>query len=172
MRILRKSGVLGKKNEDWRNVSEHVLVVAALSKFLADKIKTEDINKETLISAAILHDVAKRIDIEGGVGYDREKKEGASKKILKAEGYSDEFIELYDWGGRTPEIFYGEEDQDADIAARPIAQLILAYADTRTRNADVVTLEEARDKNKKKVPKDADFYDQWYTFYKKIRSVP
>ena len=170
MRILRRSGVLGKKNENWRNVSEHVLVVAAFSKFLADKIKTEDIDRKEIISAAILHDAAKRIDVEAGVGYDREREEGAFKKILKKEGYSDEFIELCDWGGRTPEIFYSEEDQDADIAARPVAQLILAYADTRTRNTDVVTLEEARDKNKEKVPKDVDFYDQWYAFYKKVES--
>ena len=47
---------------------------------------------------------------------------------------------------------------------------MVALSDARVRNTDVVTLEDARDGNKKKNPKDTAFYDTWYTFYKKVEA--
>jgi 5'-deoxynucleotidase YfbR-like HD superfamily hydrolase len=172
MRILKEAGLLGKENENWRNVSEHSLVAGALAGFLARKLedKDQDINVELVESAAILHDVSKRIDVESGVRYDAEKKKGQLIKFFKKFDYPQEFIEMVSYAGRVPEIFSEGEEQNKAIAQKPIEQLIIAYADARIRNVNVVSLQEAREKNKEKVPKDKYFYDKWFDFYKKVES--
>jgi hypothetical protein len=173
MRVLRESRILGQENIDWRNVSEHVLVTGAFAGFLAQAARNEgeNIDVDLMESAAILHDAGKRLDVEKGVRYDTEKNEGQLENILRGAGYSEEVIKICQSSGKDPAIFLEQEDQDKDLASRSLSQLIMAYVDARTRNVNIVSLEEARDQNKKKVPKDADFYDDWFRFQKKIESI-
>jgi len=171
MRVIKKAGLLGKDNKDWRNVTEHLMVVSSLAGFLAEKLKTagQDIDPELVESAAILHDVSKRIDIERDVRYDTEKKEGRLTILLEQAGYSEQFIQTASYAGRVPEISIEDnEARSKAIDEIPLEQLIIAYSDARVRNVNVVSLEEARDKNKAKVPKDQKFYDKWHRYYKEV----
>ena len=172
MRVLKDAGLLGKENKDWRNVTEHVLVTSALAGFLARQLRDKgcDIDPQIIESAAVLHDASKRLDVEKKVRYGTEKKEGALIDLLKKFGYSKEFIENCSYTARVPGIFLEDEKQDEAIRGKNLEYLVVAYSDARIRNVNVVSLEEARDKNKQKAPKDSDFYDKWYIFYKKVES--
>lgn len=170
MRVLKRAGLLGGGNRAWRNVPEHVLVVAAVASHLARLINStgREVNGEMVETAAILHDASKRRDVESGVRYDEEQKRGRLRDLLGESGYSAELIKVATYTARVPEIYLSEEEQDKAIANRSLEQLIVAYADARVRNVLVVSLGEARDGNKKKNPKDAEFYDRWYEFYQKV----
>lgn len=172
MRILRDAGLLGKENQDWRNVAEHSLVVGALAGLLAGELKKQglDIDPEMVESAAILHDASKRLDIEKGVRYSTEKEQGELNDLLTKSGYTDEFIKISSYAGRVPEIYLEGEEQDREIDKRTIQQLIVAYSDAKIRNVNVVSLEDARDANKRKASHDENFYDKWYSFYKKVEA--
>ena len=173
MRILKDAGLLGKKNTDWRNVSEHALVAGALAGILAKQLEAsgEDVNPELVEAAAILHNAGKRLDIENKVRYKAEGRKGVLPELLKKAGYPENFINMCRYTARVPEIFLDEKDQDAAINKKSIGELLVAYCDARIRNTEIVSLEDARDKNKEKVPKDADFYDKWYSFYKKFEKT-
>ena len=61
MRILRKGGVLGRGNADWRNVSEHCLIEAVGADVLAEALSAK---RKILVEAALLHDWYKRREVE------------------------------------------------------------------------------------------------------------
>lgn len=172
MRILRDAGLLGKENQDWRNIAEHSLVVGALAGFLAGELRKQglDIDPEMVESAAILHDATKRLDIEKGIRYSTEREQGELKYLLTKSGYTDEFIKISSYTGRVPEIYLEGEEQDREIDNITTEQLIVAYSDAKIRNVNVVSLEDARDANKTKDSHDENFYDEWYFFYKKVES--
>lgn len=172
MRVLKMAGMLGKDKRDWRNVPEHLLVVGGLASSLTQLVKSAggSVDVNMVETAAILHDAAKRIDVEQEVRWDKEKKEGGLRNLLQKAGYSEELIEAASYTARVPEIYLSPQEQDRAIAAKPLEHLIVAYADARVGNVEIVTLGQARDKNKQKNPADAEFYDRWYGFYKKVES--
>jgi len=172
LRVLKDAGLLGEGGQEWRNVAEHLLVVGGMAGFLSKKIKEQgvDVDPELAEVAAILHDASKRLDVENKVRYAQEKKKGALVDLLREHGYKEDFIEVCSYTARVPEIYLDEKDQNDQIDKKGWEQLILAYCDARVRNTEIVSLEDARDKNKQKVPKDSDFYDQWYRFYKKVEA--
>jgi putative nucleotidyltransferase with HDIG domain len=169
MKIAKVAGLFPKQ-EGWRNVVEHSLVVNATAVFIARKIaeSTQVINLELVDTASILHDIAKRKDKENKVKRDDVHTFGATGILLK--DYPAEVVRAAQYSGRVQEIFQSEEDQELAIRTKPIEDLIIAYADARTRNTNIVSLEEARDMNKQKIPSDADFYDKWYSFYHKLET--
>lgn len=175
MRLLRQAGMLRRDNpewekiKEWRNVPEHLLVVGGLASYLAQS-SDENADVDMVETAAILHDAAKRIDVEQEVRWGKEKKEGGLRGLLQKAGYSEKLIEAVSYTARVPEIYLSPQEQDRAIAAKPLEHLIVAYADARVRNVEIVTLGQARDKNKQKEPADAEFYDCWYGFYKKVES--
>ncbi|MBI2021906.1 HD domain-containing protein [Candidatus Daviesbacteria bacterium] len=169
MRLAKTAGLFPKE-AGWRNVVEHSLVVNALAVYLAKKIAKAGppVNTDLVDSASILHDVAKRRDKESGISRDNERSAGATRELLEQDGYSEEVIRAAEYTGRVPEIYLAEEEQKRAIKNSPIEALIVAYADARVRNTNIVSLEEARDKNKEKIPNNAAFYDKWYSFYQKV----
>lgn len=169
MKLAKTAGLFPKK-EGWRNVVEHSLVVNALAVYLAKKIvkARQPVNADLVDSASILHDVAKRRDKESGISRDNEHAAGATRELLKRGGYTEEVIRTAEYTGRVPEISLAGKEQERAIENSPIEALIVAYADARVRNTSIVSLEEARDKNKEKIPDNADFYDKWYSFYHRV----
>ena len=171
MRVLRATGILGPENKGWRNVAEHLLVVNATSILLAQKLARAGapVNVEIIDKASILHDATKRLDKEKGVSYANEHGSSLRQSFLSQFDYPPEVIAATEYTGRVPEMFIEDlEQQKAAIDAVPLNHLVVAYADARVRNTEVVTLEEARDLNKAKVPADTAIYDQWYVFYRNV----
>jgi len=163
-------GILGG-DKKYQNVADHLLVVNAASVLLAKKIKTtgQAINMNLVDKGSILHDIAKRFQRESGIFYDKEYSSNTTREILEKLGYPESVINVAEYTGRVPEIHISDDEkQQQAVQEKPLEHLIVAYVDARVRNTDIVLLEEARDRNKVKVPKDAKFYDQWYRFYKKV----
>lgn len=167
MKTAKVAGLFPKK-EGWRNVVEHSLVVNATADYLAGKIAGSGhvIDQKLVDTASIVHDVAKRKDKENKVSRNNEHTIGETAALLK--DYPEEVVRAAQYSGRVAEIFLSEDEQIQAISEKPIEDLIVAYADARVRNTNIVSLEEARDKNKQKIPDDADFYDKWYSFYHKV----
>src|SRR3989344_1439576 len=158
MKLAKVAGVFPQK-EGWRNVVEHSLVVNATVVYLAKKIADSDhvIDLGLVDTASILHDIAKRKDKEKGVSRDEEHMAGATRELLSSGGYSNEVVKAAEYSGRVPEISLSEEEEDLAISNKSIEDLTVAYADARVRNTNIVSLEEARDKNKEKIPANATF---------------
>jgi len=96
MRHSKKKGLF-PKSEGWRNVPEHQLVEAEEGDVLAEKLGISYEKRKNLRTAALLHDVSKREEIE------RAREEGASGFDSSAEdqvnwirslGYSEDVVEL------------------------------------------------------------------------------
>lgn len=172
MKVLKGAGLLkpnhiDAKGEKWRNNSEHALVVGGLASYVA---KLRKANIELAEIGGTLHDASKREDKEKKIGYATEQKVGGLTKLLADSGYTSEQIKISSYSGRVPEVYLSPDEQEKAIKEIPIESLIVAYSDARIRNTDIVSLEEARDKNKIKNPKDSAFYDQWYEFYNNVEN--
>lgn len=168
MRVLHEAGILGLENRDWRNVAEHSMVVNATAVFLARKLAEagQDVDLTTVDEASMLHDATKRLEKESGVSYGNEHESSVREDFLGKFGYSREVIAATEYTGRVPEVFIEDPaERQAAVEAVPLTQLVIAYADARVRNTNIVPLEQARDLNKQKVPADAAIYDKWYDFY-------
>jgi hypothetical protein len=169
MRVAKEAGLF-PKSEGWRNTVEHSLTVNASAVLLGRKIQAlgHPIDLTILDQASILHDIAKRRDKEAKISRDQEHQIGYARRILQQNNYPEKVILGAEYSGRVAEIYLPEEEQIIAIDKIPLENLIVAYADARVRNTNLVPLEEARDKNKEKIPGDAPFYDKWYQFYKKV----
>jgi len=170
-RLFQKSGVLGKGGEEWRNVAEHTLVVNATAHWIAQGLRSagHPVRIDLIDAASMLQDVTKRREKEQGVGQADRLESTIHQDALRAAGYSEKVIEYALYSGRVPEMFLADSDeQRKTVENLPLEKLVGAYADARVRNVEIVSLEDARDKNKLKIPKDAAVYDQWYSFYKLV----
>lgn len=170
LRVARETGLLDKKG-GWRNVVEHMLVVNAAAVWLARGLEAagQVVAVQNVDDGSLLHDVDKKILKDHKISRNEERFETTRDELLRRHGYSEEVIAIAKYTARVEEIFIETEaQQDAAIAAMPLEKLLMAYADARVRNTEIVSLEEARDKNKEKIPAEAAFYDQWYRFYKKV----
>jgi hypothetical protein len=173
MRILHAAGLLGAENREWRNIAEHSLVVNATAVFLARALENSGvaIDSKLVDGGSILHDSTKRLERETGVSYANEHESTLRRDFLQDFEQSDDIIHATEYTGRVAEMFIDDPaEQKAAIAGKPLEELIVAYADARVRNTDIVPLEVARDLNKKKVPADAAIYDKWYQFYKNVET--
>ncbi len=105
MRTLRAAGVLGLKNPDWRNITEHSLVVNATSMLLATKLAEALIGTDTIDQASMLHDVTKRLEKEQGINYATEPGSTVRQEFLSGFGYQSAVIAATEYTGRAPEMF-------------------------------------------------------------------
>jgi hypothetical protein len=168
MQALEAAGLSGPDNVEWHNVVEHSLIVNATAIFVAQKLLDSGIavDMATVDHASLLHDVTKRKEREEGVSYSNEHESSLKQDFLTQLGYDEAVIDGTLYTGRVEDMFIENDIQRQNaINTRPLEQLIVGYADARTRNADIVSLEMARDLNKQKVPHDAAVYDVWYDFY-------
>lgn len=173
MRVLHEAGLLGPENKEWRNIAEHSVVVNAMAMFLAQTLENSGSPVDTVLvdEASILHDVTKRIEKETGISYASEHDSTIRRDFLEKFDYPNSVIAATEYTGRVPEMFIDDPDeQRAAINEHSLEELIIAYADARVRNTDIVPLEVARDMNKEKVPKDAVIYDEWYRFYRGVEN--
>lgn len=173
MKIFHDAGILGPENREWRNIAEHSLVVNATAVFIAEKLKGSGVpvNVDIVDQASLLHDVTKRREREADVSYSTEHGSNLKRSFLVKHDYPESVIAATEYTGRVDDMFIQDPQTQKDaIAARPLEQLIVAYADARVRNTDIVSLETARDLSKQKVPADAAIYDQWYIFYKNVEA--
>lgn len=168
MRTLKRAGIIGTEDA-WSNVAEHLLVTNAASIFLGSKLASQGIDLSVMETASVLHDVAKRLDKESGISYGDEKNSSVLRNFLEDLDYPSETIEAVLYTGRVSEMFIDDPVERAKIISmKPLEQLVVAYIDARMRNTNIVSLEEARDLNKMKVPADTAIYDKWFTFYKEV----
>lgn len=179
MAVAKLAGLVRSRaaeEAEWRNVVEHMLVVNAVAVWLARNVARvgQQVDVRLVDEASMLHDVDKRKLREQGISRNDERGSAILGDLLREyhEGHEHQFgpdVELAaKYTGRVPQIFEGDTTQDAAIAALPLEHLLIAYADARVRNDEIVSLEEARDQNKEKIRQDAGFYDHWYRFYKKV----
>lgn len=168
---MKAAGILGVGNKEWRNVAEHLLATNAVAVFVGNKLAQSGvkIDLKTIDQASILHDSTKRLEREQGITAANEHDYSIRGNFLQRFGYSFEVLAATEYTGRVPEIFIDDPEKRREAVGQlPMEWLVVAYADARTRNTDVVSLEEARDLNKEKIPEDAGFYDQWHAFYKDV----
>jgi HD superfamily phosphodiesterase len=171
MRVLHEAGLLGPENKEWRNIAEHSVVVNATAMYVAQELTNSGVPIDLALvdEASVLHDVTKRLEREAGVSYATEHGSTIKRDFLKKFHYSDKVVDATEYTGRVPEMLIEDPGKQAEaIDNHSLEELIVAYADARVRNTDIVPLEMARDLNKKKVPKDEAIYDKWYTFYKNV----
>ncbi len=130
MRILRKGGVLGKENRDWRNISEHAIVEAVGADILAEALNT---NREDVIQAANLHDWYKRREVE------------MMKKLGGAQGHAVTAVEdkrlLHEYGvpPHIVKLAHSNIPDSIDreyLSSRTLEEKIMHYMDLITSGSD------------------------------------
>jgi hypothetical protein len=144
VKLHQEFGLLSKNSDgdrDWGNVTEHCLVEAARAEVFAGLLKISDQMKNSLIAAAILHDVGKKSEI----AYLKEK--GSSlETILEAQAESEKKLEEVGIGadivylsGATKEVF--DEIDRILLTENPteieICYLTMHYIDDYTINTDL-----------------------------------
>ena len=136
MKILKKGGVLGKENIDWRNVSEHCLVEAVGADILAERLGA---NRENVVQGTLLHDWYKRHEIDakrkhgGKEGYAISSAE--DERLLKELGIPENII-------RIAHSNIPESDELKYLTGRPLEEKIIHYMDMITDQSDFTNPEE------------------------------
>ncbi|OHA91142.1 MAG: hypothetical protein A2758_01540 [Candidatus Zambryskibacteria bacterium RIFCSPHIGHO2_01_FULL_49_18] len=136
MRILKRGGVLGKANRDWRNVAEHCLVEAALAYVLAEHLGAE---RDVVVRAALLHDWYKRHEREAmtksGVDVGHQATIRADSYLLSCYGVSDTVI-------RVARANIPESADIARLATRSLEEKVMHFIDLVTSSSAPVPFEE------------------------------
>lgn len=144
MRILKKGGVLGKENRDWRNISEHCLLEAVGADIVAEYAGAD---RKRLVTSALLHDWYKRSEIE------------SMKKLGGAEGHhaaaQEELKLLRD--AKVPEdiitLMHSNIPEHADteyLGKRTLEEKIMHFIDLITLNSTFVDFRKRLDDASKK----------------------
>jgi HD superfamily phosphodiesterase len=136
MRILQQGGVLGKGNEEWRNISEHCLTEAAGAAVLAEGLQAD---VEKVVASALLHDWYKRREIEAmnteGAATGHRTTLEEDKAALRALGIPEEVIV----------IAHANIPDTADAEAldkRSLEEKIMHYMDAVTTNTQFTPYQE------------------------------
>lgn len=139
MRQSKETGLL-PKSEGWSNVIEHELVEAEAVDVLGEKLGLSDEERQNLRTAALLHDVFKRREIEkarkeGPQSFD----ESAVEQVewIRSLGYPEEIIELIESVAHT-----SFEKFDKDFNTISTARKIIHYVDDITLGNNIVSLNE------------------------------
>lgn len=138
MRHSKKTGLL-PKSEGWRNVLEHELVEAEAADVLGEKLGLSDEERRNLRTAALLHDIFKRKEIErareaGASSFDSSA--GDQANWIKSLGYSEDVVGLVQSVGHT-----SLEEFSRDFDTIPTVRKIMRYVDDITLGNDIVPLD-------------------------------
>ncbi len=149
MKILKKGGILGKENKDWRNISEHCLAEAVGADILAEDLGAD---RKKVVRAVLIHDWYKRREVEamkkiGGVlGHKQASVE--DEWLLREYGIDEEIIKLS----------HSNIPDSADsiyLKNRSLEEKIIHYIDMATSDSDFMDFNERLDiVEKKKTAKD------------------
>lgn len=142
MRRSKKTGLF-PKSEGWRNVVEHELVEAEAADVLGEKLGLSQEERRNLRTAALLHDVFKRKEIErasaiGPSAFDQAAGEQAG--WIRSLGYPEEIVILIESVGHT-----AFKEFVTNFDSIPISRKIICYADFITLDSNIVSLAERID---------------------------
>lgn len=147
-KLLVKQISEGELKGDWRNVSEHCLVVSARARILAEWIGLPEATISKMLVGAALHDFSKKEEIEAATkarmentsAWDAfEKVAEDAKKQLQEAGFEEDVIWLaqaapYGSINQTEEILNKEHISDLEAAF-----IIIHYADSISQGSDWVS---------------------------------
>jgi len=136
MKILKKGGILGKENKDWRNISEHCLVEAVGADILAEYLGAD---REEVVEAVLLHDWYKRREIE-----EMQKKDG-SKEHQDSLIKDINFLRQYGIDERIIKISHSNIPEIADLEylkSRPLEEKIMHFIDMITSDSNFMDFNE------------------------------
>lgn len=122
---------------DWRNVSEHCLVVTARAQVLGEMLGLSEQRIIDLMYAGVLHDFSKRKEKElkvpeGGITWEQYEKEISEYSIdqITKHGFSQEIAELAESVGHGPLLKIEEMLKDPDnLNEYDVAYLAMHYID-------------------------------------------
>lgn len=168
--LFREMGMIEVEgSEEWLNVVEHNVFVAAVSftigKRLAEAGAPVDLTK--LTRAAIIHDAGKRLDVERKISREAEALDRTLETVAHEYGYTDDEIAAAKNTGRLPDRYEQNPLKRVEaIVDHSIEANIIGYADARTRNTKVVSLDEAMIKSIEAKPASEEFFAQnWRPYY-------
>lgn len=147
MRAAKLAGLFPKK-EGWRNVVEHELVEAEAADVLGEAVGLAEIERKSLYSSALLHDVYKRREREAFKQKGAEAAQETDEKqaaFLESLGYTKEVAELTQLAGGYSLAHFLEDPSTENLVLKkdlPLADLILHYVDDITLGSDLVPLKE------------------------------
>lgn len=176
---------------EWLHLVEHNMFVAAVALTISERVlgplldDTDETGAPTIFSrqdvirAGFIHDAGTRHNVEKRISRQAEAsgEDTLVTDVFLAHGVSPDVIAAAKNTGRLYDRFLGNEDERrAAIANRSLLADVIAYADARTNNATVVTLEEARAHYAAVKPdeKSQAFFAQngpWINYYKSIESM-
>ena len=168
--VYREFGMVEVEGSDeWLNVVEHNVFVAAVALTIGEKLVAEgvSVDLEKLVKSAIVHDASKRLDIERKLSRTEEVTDKTFETVVKSFGYSDEEITAAKNTGRLPDRYIDDPVvRLRAIADHSIEANIVGYADARTRNVHLLTLENAMNDSITSKPKDEEFFTRhWRPYY-------
>jgi len=157
-------------SEDWLNVVEHNVFVAAASLTLAEQMKKAGIEVDTnlVVRAAIVHDAAKRLDVEQRTSRNAESYDLTLGRVLVKNGYDLAEIYAAQNTGRLADRYITDPAiRLRQIAMKPIEANIIAYCDARTRGSRMYSIAQAQKDNLalKKSPADQEFFTYYWAPY-------
>jgi len=132
MRILKKGGVLGKDNAEWRNVSEHCLVEAVGADILCEYLGAD---KEAVVTAVLLHDWHKRKEVE------EMKKSGVVEGYVRAAEENDELLRRYGLPDQIIKLTHANIPESNDpeyLSNRTLEEKIIHFVDMITSDSQFI----------------------------------
>ena len=150
MRVAKSFGLFPKK-EGWRNVVEHLLVVAETSDVLAEATGASQEERKALFTATLLHDVHKRrqkrlIKLRGDEGQLQAFRE--QKEYLNEHGYLPYVISLTESTGHTSLIRLLKNPGAEELELKEeldLPTLIIHYADDIVSGSEIIKLDDRID---------------------------
>jgi hypothetical protein len=173
--VFTDFGMVGTEGaEQWANVVEHNIFVAASCLALGKKLLEDGalVNLDLLVRSAIVHDAAKRFDVESRGSRDAEPYDHLLATVLLNHGYSYAEIEAAKNTGRNADRFITDpQDRLEQIRLKGIEAAIIGYCDARIRGSRLYTLEESLQDNLGVKTDDKSmrfFCDKWYPYYRAV----
>jgi hypothetical protein len=177
LKIFREFKLLDSEGSgEWLNVVEHNVFVAAASLTLARQLQTAgaEVNTAMIVRSAIVHDAAKRFDVEQRTSRNAESYDLTLGRVLLKHGY--DLAEIYaaqNTGRLADRYITDPELRRKHIAMKPIEANIIAYCDARTRGSHMYSMTRALKDNLalKQSAADQEFFIYyWAPYYQALEA--
>ncbi len=175
--LYKEFGLLAAPgSEEWQNVVEHNVFVAAASLTLAQQIQRSGrrVKTDRVVRAAIVHDVTKRRDVEQDKSREVESYDSTLEQAMTQYGYSyDDIIVAMNTGRADDRYITDAAIRYQAITSKPLEATIVGYIDARTRGAHVFSLVESQQRNlaAKLRPQDKEFFTScWMSYYQAVET--